>query len=70
LHEETDPTSGCHPAAPRARELGDEYEELLEDMHLIRVACETKDEPRRPFSEVLDEMRDRGQEATSRRDQN
>ena len=27
----------------------DEYEELLEDLHLIRVAYESKDEPRRPF---------------------
>jgi hypothetical protein len=38
-----------------------EYEELLEDMHLIRVAYETKDEPRRPFGEVLEEMRTSGE---------
>jgi hypothetical protein len=39
----------------------EEYEELLEDMPLIRVAYETRDEPRRPFKEVLDEMRAAGE---------
>ena len=39
----------------------DEYEELLEDLHLIRVAYESKDEPRRPFDEVVDEMRAAGE---------
>ncbi len=39
----------------------DEYEELLEDLHLIRVAYESKDEPRRPFSEVVEEMRGAGE---------
>ncbi|HMH44819.1 MAG TPA: hypothetical protein VK557_15115 [Pyrinomonadaceae bacterium] len=39
----------------------DEYEELLEDLHLIRVAHESKDEPRRPFEEVVEEMRAAGE---------
>ena len=39
----------------------EEYEELLEDMHVIRVAYETRNEPRRPFSEVLEEMRASGE---------
>ena len=39
----------------------EEYEELLEDLHLIRVASESKDEPRRPFNEVVDEMRAAGE---------
>ena len=39
----------------------EEYEELLEDLHLIRVANESKDEPRRPFSEVVEEMRQAGE---------
>jgi len=39
----------------------EEYEELLEDLHLIRVANESKDEPRRPFSEVIEEMRQAGE---------
>ena len=39
----------------------DEYEELLEDLHLIRVAYESKDEPRRPFHEVVEEMRVAGE---------
>jgi hypothetical protein len=30
----------------------DEYQELLEDMHVIRVAEETKDEPRIPWVQV------------------
>ena len=34
----------------------DEYEELLEDLHVIRVAEETKDEPRRPWEEVKAEL--------------
>jgi len=38
-----------------------EYEELLEDMHVTRVAEETKDEPRRPFNEVVEEMRAAGE---------
>jgi len=39
----------------------EEYEELLEDLHLIRVTNESKDEPRRPFSEVIEEMRQAGE---------
>ena len=35
----------------------DEYQELLEDMHIIRVAEETKDEPCRPLIEVVEELR-------------
>jgi hypothetical protein len=34
----------------------DEYRELLEDMHVIRVAQETKDEPRIPWEEVKAEL--------------
>ena len=39
----------------------DEYEELLEDLHLGRVARESKDEERRPFAEVVEEMRQAGE---------
>lgn len=39
----------------------DEYGELLEDMHVIRVAEETKDDPARPLSEVVAELRDAGE---------
>lgn len=39
----------------------DEYEEMLEDLHIGRIARESKDEPRRPFSEVVDEMRASGE---------
>ncbi len=35
----------------------DDYEELLEDIHLGRVARESRDEKRRPFGEVVEEMR-------------
>lgn len=35
----------------------EEYEEILEDLHLSRVARERRDEPRRPFTEVVEEMR-------------
>lgn len=38
-----------------------EYEELLEDLHVTRAAQETKDEPRRPFSEVVEELREAGE---------
>ncbi len=34
----------------------DEYQELLEDMHVIRVAEETKDEPRIPWEQVKAEL--------------
>jgi len=39
----------------------DEYEELLEDLHLGRVARESRDEQRRPFAEVVEEMRQAGE---------
>lgn len=39
----------------------EEYEELLEDLHVTRVAYETKDEPSRPLSEVVEEMRNTGE---------
>lgn len=39
----------------------DEYQELLEDMHVIRVAEETKDEPTRPLIEVIEELRKAGE---------
>jgi hypothetical protein len=39
----------------------DEYQELLEDMHVIRVAEETKDEPTRPLIEVVEELRNAGE---------
>jgi hypothetical protein len=39
----------------------EEYEEMLEDMHVIRAAYETRDEPRRPLSEVLEELRATGE---------
>ncbi len=39
----------------------DEYEELIEDLHLGRVARESKDEERRPFAEVVEEMRQAGE---------
>jgi PHD/YefM family antitoxin component YafN of YafNO toxin-antitoxin module len=39
----------------------EEYEELLEDLHVTRVAYETKDEPSRPLGEVVEEMRNAGE---------
>lgn len=39
----------------------DEYEEMLEDLHLGRVARESKNEPRRPFAEVIEELRSGGE---------
>jgi hypothetical protein len=39
----------------------DEYQELLEDMHVIRVAEETKGEPTRPLIEVVEELRNAGE---------
>jgi hypothetical protein len=33
-----------------------EYQELLEDMHVIRVAEETRDEPRIPWEQVKAEL--------------
>jgi hypothetical protein len=34
----------------------DEYEELLKDLHVIRVAEETKDEPRIPWEQMKTEL--------------
>jgi PHD/YefM family antitoxin component YafN of YafNO toxin-antitoxin module len=34
----------------------DEYEELLEDLHVIRVAEETANEPRIPWEQVKAEL--------------
>jgi hypothetical protein len=34
----------------------EEYEELLEDLHVIRVADEIKDEPRIPWEQVKAEL--------------
>jgi hypothetical protein len=39
----------------------DEYEELLEDLHIVRVAEETKDEPRRLFTDVKQELLEAGE---------
>jgi PHD/YefM family antitoxin component YafN of YafNO toxin-antitoxin module len=39
----------------------EEYEEILQDLHLSRIARERQDEPRRPFSEVMAEMRAEGE---------
>ena len=39
----------------------DEYEDLLEDLHVSRIANETKDEPSRPLIEVVEEMRSAGE---------
>jgi PHD/YefM family antitoxin component YafN of YafNO toxin-antitoxin module len=39
----------------------EEYEEMMEDLHLGRVARESLDEPRRPFSEVVEELRANGE---------
>jgi hypothetical protein len=39
----------------------EEYEEMLEDLHLGRIARESKDEPRCPFAQVVEEMRSAGE---------
>ncbi len=39
----------------------DQYQELLEDLHVIRVAEETKGEPARPLIDVVEEMRSAGE---------
>ena len=39
----------------------DEFEELLEDLHLGRVARDSVNEPRRPFAELVEEMRKAGE---------
>ena len=38
-----------------------EYEEMLEDLHLGRVSRESKNERRRPFAQVVEEMRSAGE---------
>lgn len=35
----------------------DEYEEMLEDLHMGQAARESKDEPRRPFVDLVEELR-------------
>jgi len=35
----------------------DEYEEMIEDLQMGQVARESKDEPRRPFAELVEELR-------------
>jgi PHD/YefM family antitoxin component YafN of YafNO toxin-antitoxin module len=39
----------------------EDYEEMLEDLHLGEVARESKNEPKRDFKEVLEEMRRDGE---------
>jgi PHD/YefM family antitoxin component YafN of YafNO toxin-antitoxin module len=39
----------------------DEYEDLLEDLHIVRVADETKDEPHRLLTDVKQELREAGE---------
>ncbi len=39
----------------------EEYQELVEDLHVSRVAEEIKDEPRRLFIEVVNELREAGE---------
>jgi hypothetical protein len=34
----------------------DEFEKMLEDLHLGRVARESVTEPRRPFAEIIEEL--------------
>jgi PHD/YefM family antitoxin component YafN of YafNO toxin-antitoxin module len=35
----------------------EDYEEMMEELHLAQATRDSKDERRRPFSEVVDEMR-------------
>ena len=39
----------------------EQYEELLEDLHLGRVARESKNDTRRPFKDVVEELRAAGE---------
>ena len=39
----------------------EDYEEMLEDLDIERAARESKTEPRRPFSEIVDDMRAAGE---------
>jgi hypothetical protein len=39
----------------------EDYEEILENLHLGRVARASGDEPRRPFAELVAELRSAGE---------
>ena len=39
----------------------EDYEEMIEDLHLTEVYRSTKDEPKRDFLELIDEMRRDGE---------
>jgi hypothetical protein len=39
----------------------EEYEEMLEDLHMGQAARESKDEPRRPFADLVEELRADGE---------
>ncbi len=39
----------------------EDYEELLEDLHLGQVARESKNEARRPLEDVVKELREAGE---------
>ena len=39
----------------------EEYEEMMEDLHIGRAARQSKAEPRRPFEEVVKELRAAGE---------
>jgi len=39
----------------------EEYEEMMEDLHMGRAAREAKGEPRRTFEEVVKELRSAGE---------
>ena len=39
----------------------EEYEEMMEDLHLGRVARDSRGEPRRSFTEVVEELRSAGE---------
>jgi len=39
----------------------EDYEEMLEDLHFGAAARESKDEPNRPFDEVVAELRKDGE---------
>ena len=39
----------------------EEYEEMIEDLHMGQVTRESKDEPRRPFAELVKELRADGE---------
>ena len=38
----------------------EEYEELLEDIHVTRIAYETRNEPCVPLADVIEELRAEG----------